>query len=288
MDFRILGPLEVENNGRAVELGGARQRALLAILLLHRREVVSADRLIEDLYRGEPPATAAKSLQAHVSRLRRALTPAKRLHTRAGGYVLEVGADEVDADRLAQLLGEGRRALSADEPLVASESLDAALRLWRGSPLVDVAYETFAWDEIARLEELRLQCFEERLEADLKLGRHAAVVGELERLVTDHPARERLRAQLMVALYRCGRQAEALEEYQVARGALVEELGIEPGRPLRELHQAILRQDPALDLAPLPEPAPEPARSAFVGREAELGELVSSWAGRARSRTRSG
>jgi DNA-binding SARP family transcriptional activator len=286
MDFRILGPLEVEDDGRAVELGGARQRALLAILLLHRREVVSADRLIEDLYRGEPPATAAKSLQAHVSRLRRALTPAKRLHTRAGGYVLEAGADEVDADRLVQLLAEGRRALSADEPVVASEALGAALRLWRGPPLIDVAYETFAQDEIARLEELRLQCFEERLEADLRLGRHRAVVGELERLVADNPVRERLRAQLMLALYRCGRQAEALEEYQSARAALVEELGIEPGRQLRELHQAILRQESALDLAPLPEPALEPARSAFVGREAELAELVAGlddvFAGRGR------
>jgi DNA-binding SARP family transcriptional activator len=286
MDFRILGPLEVENGGRPVELGGARQRALLAILLLHRREVVTADRLIEDLYRGEPPATAAKSLQAHVSRLRRALGPANCLQTRAGGYVLEVGLDEVDADRLVQLLAEGRRALSADDPVVASESLGAALRLWRGPPLVDVAYEAFAQDEIARLEELRLQCLEGRLEADLALGGHSAVVSELERLVAEYPLRERLRSQLMLALYRCGRQAEALDVYQEARHVLVDELGIEPARQLRELHQAILRQDTALDLATAAEPVVDRARSGFVGREAELAELVSglddAFAGRGR------
>jgi DNA-binding SARP family transcriptional activator len=280
MDFRILGPLEVDDGGRTVELGGTRQRALLAILLLRRNEVVAADRLIEDLYEGRPPATAAKSLQAHVSRLRRALRPEDRLHTRSGGYVLEVGLDEVDADRAVRLLAEGRRAGAAGEPETAARSLGAALALWRGPPLADVAYDGFAQDEIARLEELRLECLEERLEAELALGRHVEVVGELEQLVAERPARERLRGQLMLALYRCGRQAEALASYQDGRRVLVEELGIDPGRPLQELERAILNQDPALDPTAAPAAAAgeaaEPARQAagvFVGRERELALL---------------
>jgi DNA-binding SARP family transcriptional activator len=285
MDFRILGPLEVDDDGRAVELGGTRQRALLAILLLRRNEVVAADRLIEDLYDGRPPATAAKSLQAHVSRLRRALRPEDRLHTRAGGYLLEVGADELDADRAVRLLAEGRRANAAGDHDAAVRSLGGALALWRGPPLADVAYDGFAQDEIARLEELRLACLEERLDAELALGRHVEVVGELEQLVAEHPARERLRAQLMLALYRCGRQAEALASYQDARRVLVEQLGIDPGRPLQELERAILNQDPALDPVVAPraeadEPG-EPRRGAavFVGRERELALLDDALAG---------
>ena len=185
-----------------MELGGARQRALLAILLLHRNEVVSADRLIEELYDGRPPPTAAKSLQAHVSRLRGALRPEDRLHTRPGGYVLEVAPDELDADRAARLLAEGRKARGAGDHDAAAMSFDSALGLWRGRPLTDVAYDGFAQDEIARLDELRLECLEERLETDLERGRHAEVVGDLERLVAEHPGRERLRGQLMLALYR--------------------------------------------------------------------------------------
>jgi DNA-binding SARP family transcriptional activator len=282
MDFRILGPLEVEDDGRAVELGGTRQRALLTLLLLRRNEVVAADRLIEDLYDGRPPATAAKSLQAHVSRLRRALRPHDRLHTRAGGYVLEVGAGELDADRAARLLAEGRRARAAGDPEAAARSLGTALALWRGSPLADVAYDGFAQDEIARLEELRLECLEERLDADLALGRHVEVAGELEQLVAEHPARERLRGQAMLALYRCGRQADALAAYHDARRLLVDELGIDPGRPLQELERAILNQDPALDPV-LPSTARPDGRSererrpqsagVFVGRERELALL---------------
>jgi DNA-binding SARP family transcriptional activator len=283
MYFRILGPLEVDYNGRSVELGGARQRALLAILLLHRNEVVSADRLIEELYNGRPPPTAAKSLQAHISRLRSALRPEDRLHTRPGGYVLEVAPDELDADRAARLLAEGRKARGAGDHDVAAMSFDSALRLWRGRPLTDVAYDGFAQDEIMRLDELRLECLEERLETDLERGRHAEVVGDLERLVAEHPARERLRGQLMLALYRSGRQADALAAYQDARRALLDELGIEPGRALQELERAILNQDRRLD-APVSIEAPDrsehPGRRAagvFVGRERELADILGAF-----------
>jgi DNA-binding SARP family transcriptional activator len=278
MDFRILGPLEVEDGERAVELAGARQRALLAILLLERNEVVPTDRMIEELYGGRPPPTAPKSLQAHVSRLRRSL-PAGRLHTRAGGYVLEVEADEVDVDRFIRLLKDGRRALADGNPQAAVDSLTAALDLWRGPPLADVAYESFAQEEIAHLEELRLQCLEERFEAALVVGRQAEIVAELEHLVDEHPLRERLRGQLMLARYRCGRQAEALAAYQDGRRRLLDELGIDPGRALQELERAILNQDPLLDAVPTAAPAAQqvqPGRLAagiFVGRERELAQL---------------
>jgi DNA-binding SARP family transcriptional activator len=284
MDFRILGPLEVDDGGRSVELGGARQRALLAILVLRRNEVVSADRLIEDLYGGRPPATAPKSLQAHVSRVRSALRPENRLHTRAGGYVLEIGTDELDADRAAHLLADGRRARTAGDHDAAAVSLAAALRLWRGPPLADVAYDGFAQDEIARLNELRLECLEERLDADLDRGRHAEVAGELERLVAEYPLRERLRRQLMLSLYRCGRQAEALAAYQNGRRLMVEALGLEPGRELQELERAILNHDRRLDAPPpkrgeaLDGDAPgRRASGLFVGRERELGEVIAAF-----------
>jgi DNA-binding SARP family transcriptional activator len=283
MQFRILGPLEVDDDGRLVELGGARQRALFAILVLHRNEVVSSDRIIEDLYAGRPPATAAKSLQAHVSRVRSALRPGNRLHTRPGGYVLEVEAGELDAERAASLLAEGREARAAGDPDAAARSLASALRLWRGRPFADVAFDGFAQDEIARLEELRLDCVEERLEADLERQRHAEVVGELERLVAEHPLRERLRGQLMLALYRCGRQAEALGVYQDARRLLVDELGLEPGRALQDLERAILNQDRHLD-APVrggtPHRDTHPGRRAagvFVGRDRELNEILAAF-----------
>ncbi|HET9288490.1 MAG TPA: BTAD domain-containing putative transcriptional regulator [Gaiella sp.] len=283
MDFRILGPLEVDEGGRSVELGGARQRALLTILLLRRNEVVSADRLIEELYDGRPPPTAAKSLQAHVSRLRGALRPEDRLHTRPGGYVLEVAPDELDADRAARLVAEGRKARGAGDHDAAATSFASALGLWRGRPLADVAYDGFAQDEIARLDELRLECLEERLETDLERGRHAEVIGDLERLVAEHTGRERLRGQLMLALYRSGRQADALAAYQDARRSLLDELGIEPGRALQELERAILSQDRRLD-APASIEAPDrsehPGRRAagvFVGRERELADVLGAF-----------
>jgi DNA-binding SARP family transcriptional activator len=277
-NFRILGSLEVEEGGRHVDLGGARQRALLTILLLRRGEPVTADRLIEDLYAGDPPPTAAKSLQAHVSRLRKALGPGDRLRTEAGGYSLRVEPAELDADRFAALLAEARSAL-VDDPESALRTLDEALGLWRGPPFGDLGYTNFAQAELARLEELRLCCLEERIEAGLALGRPAELLPELERLVAENPLRERLRGQQMLALYRSGRQAEALRTFQDARRALVEELGLEPGSDLQSLERSILNHDPALDLPGAGEasgPPPQAGRLAagvFVGRTAELATL---------------
>jgi DNA-binding SARP family transcriptional activator/class 3 adenylate cyclase/tetratricopeptide (TPR) repeat protein len=255
VEFRLLGALEVDDDGREVALG-PKQQSLLAILLLRRGEVVPADQLIDDLYGGRPPRSAVRSLHAHVSRLRKALGDG-RLHTIHGGYVLEVEVESLDLDRMEDLVQRGRQALSAGDAAVASSTLAEALRLWRGAPLAEFRYADWAQPEIARLEEQRLAILEDRIEAELALGHHGGLVGELEALVHEHPLRERLRGQLMVTLYRSGRQAEALDVYQDARRALVDELGIEPGRSLRELEQAVLRQDPGLDL-PTEEP-PEPA-----------------------------
>ena len=271
MEFRILGPLEVVDDGRAVGLGGARPRALLAILLLRRNEVVPAERLREDLYGAEQPVTGAKSLQAHISRLRKALGP-NRVHTRGGGYGLEVAPDEVDADRFADQLGAGRSALAAGKAASAEHSFMEALALWRGPPLTDFAYQEFAQAEITRLEELRLACLEELFEARLALARHSETVGELERLVAEHPLRERLRGQLMLALYRDGRQAEALRAYQAARRALVEGLGIEPGPGCASFTTRSCSRTPRSSASATL--AAQPSRGAFVGREKELGQLL--------------
>ena len=273
MEFRILGPLEVEDDGRAVELGGTRQRALLAILLLRRGRLVSAGRLVEELYGAEPPATAAKSLQAHVSRLRKALSPADRVESRAGGYALRLEAGELDADRFEATHQAGRDALAEGRPHDAAAAFAEALALWRGPPLADLGYEDFAQGELARLEELHLSCLEDRIDADLALGQNGRAIADLEPLISSHPLRERLRSQFILALYRSGRQSEALEAYRSARAALIDELGIEPGRAMRDLHRAILRQDPALD-APAGAAPPAPAPSSFVGREPEIAELV--------------
>lgn len=243
MDFRILGPLEVLDGGRTLPLGGKRQRALLALLLLHANEVVASERLIDKLWGERPPSSAVNTLQAYVSRLRKPLG-AQRLVRRPSGYVLHVEPDELDRFRFERLLEEAR----ASEPVAARELLREALALWRGPALADVAYEEFAQIEIRRLEELRVDALERRIEADLSLEAHAAVVPELEALVAEHPLRERLHEQLILALYRSGRQAEALAGYRRARLVLVEELGIEPGPELQELQRAILRQDPSLTL----------------------------------------
>jgi DNA-binding SARP family transcriptional activator len=273
MDFRILGPLEVRDRDRTISLPGGRQRALLALLILNVNEAVSIDRLVDELWGGHAPATARKVIQNHVSQLRRVLDGAL-LVTQGSGYALRVEPGSVDVERFEELLAEGRDALGAGAVENAAETLREALALWRGSPLADFAYEPFAQSEIARLEERRLVALEERIDADLALGRHADVVGELEVLVSEHPLRERLRRQLMLALYRSDRQAEALDSYQAARNALVEELGIDPGRELRALHQAILQQDPGLDWSDAQEHAVESARGAFVGREPELASLA--------------
>jgi predicted ATPase/DNA-binding SARP family transcriptional activator len=233
VEFRILGPLEVLSDGQALDLGGAKQRALLAMLLLNANEVVSTDRLIDALWDENPPESAQKALQVHVSNLRKVLGK-ERLQTKTPGYLLRAEEHELDVKRFSELRASGQ--------------LDEALALWRGPPLADLGYQRFAQGEIARLEELRLACLEERLQRDLAHGRHAELTGELEALAAENPLRERLRGQLMLALYRSGRQAEALEVFQQARNSLVEELGIEPGRELRELHQAILNQAPALEL----------------------------------------
>jgi len=266
VEFRLLGPLEVSDHGRALELGGQKRRALLALLLLHANEVVSSDRLIEELWGEQPPQAAATALHGHVSRLRKLLGgdggSEQLLVTRPPGYMLHLEPEQLDLHRFERLRDEARTARSRGGLTAASTALQAALSLWRGPPLGDLAYERFAQTEVTRLAELRLATVEERIEVDLALGRHADVASELEALVGEHPLREGLRAQLMLALYRSGRQAEALQAYKQAREALVEGLGIEPGQPLRELQQAILRQDDSLD-AP-PEPA---TREAANGRK---------------------
>ncbi len=255
MEFGVLGPLEVRSSGTQVALGTAKQRALLAILLVHANELVSGDRLIDELW-PEPPETAANALQVYVGKLRKALEPERArgapgelLVTRAPGYMLRVEPDELDADRFERLLGEGRRAGEAKDPATAANRLRTALELWRGPALVDFAYDPFAQTEIARLEELRLDAIEERLAADLALGGAADLVAELEALVRDNPLRERLRAQLMLALYRSGRQADALEVYRQTRETLDEELGLAPSRLLQRLQAAILHQEPALEIS---------------------------------------
>jgi DNA-binding SARP family transcriptional activator/class 3 adenylate cyclase len=251
MRFGVFGPLEVTNDGgRKLALGGPKQRSVLAILLLRANEVVSQDRLAEELWPGRPSASSAATLQAHVSRLRRALGTDERIVTAAGGYMLRVAPGELDRDQFERLIEEGSGALASADWEQAAERLGEALALWRGPPLSDFQYDSFAQGEIARLSELHVGALEQRLEAELALGREERIVGDLERLVREHPFRERLRAQLMLALYRTGRQAEALEAYRNARAALVEELGIEPAAELRQLHEAILAQDPSLLLEP--------------------------------------
>ncbi len=251
MEIRILGPLEVSHDGRLVELGAGRQRALLALLALHARETVATDHLIEELWGGSPPPTASKALQNLVSTLRRSLG-ADSIATRPPGYSLRLEADDLDASRFERLAAEGHRLLEED-PARAGRVLREALGLWRGLALADFAYEDFAQTEIARLGELRLAAIEDRIDADLALGRATELVPELESLVSAHPLRERLRGQFMLALYRTGRQADALEAYRSGRRLLDAELGLEPKEELQRLERAILNHDPALELPPAAE-----------------------------------
>jgi DNA-binding SARP family transcriptional activator/DNA-binding beta-propeller fold protein YncE len=243
--FRILGSVEVRAGAEPLDLGGRKPTALLALLILYGTEGVSADRLIDELWGEDPPRTARKSLQVHVSRLRRELGEGV-LETRPHGYVLRIEREQVDLYRFEELLEEGRDALQAGNPRQAAFVLREALALWRGAPLAGLHGEPFAQSAAARLDDLRLDAVELRVEADLALGRHAALVGELERLVSEHPFRESLRRQLMLALYRSGRQADALAVYRSARRTFTDELGVEPGPELRELEAAILRHDPSL------------------------------------------
>lgn len=263
MEIHILGPLEASEDGQSLDLGPPKQRALLSLLVLHRNEVVSADRLIDELWAGRPPVAAGKSIQVYVSQLRKTLGAAA-IESRSGGYRLSLATDVDRFDRLAE---EGRDLLQRGEPRRAAVVLRKALSLWRGPPLADVAYESFAQGEIARLEELRMSTLEEKIDADLADGREGELVPELQRLARDNPLRERLRGQLMLALYRTGRQAEALEAYREARRMLKDELGLEPSRELQQLEQAILRQDETLGAAARPRvpPAVRPAYALGIG-----------------------
>ena len=247
MEFRILGPLEAWDDNHELALGGRKPRALLAALLLRPNEVVPADRLIEELWGEEPADSAAGALRVNVSRLRKALPP-DVLRTKAPGYAIRVGPEELDLHRFERLVEAGRDFRAHGQTAEAAQLLRQALALWRGPALADFSYETFAEAAIARLEEIRLAALELRVDLDLAVGRHDELVGELEALIAEHPLRERLRGHLMTALYRSGRQAEALETYQAARRALVDGLGIEPSTDLQELERAILHQDRSLDV----------------------------------------
>ena len=257
MEFRVLGPLEVRDNGRVLELGGAKQRAVLALLLLHANEVVSLDRLIDAIWGEQPPDTAAAAVHGSISRLRKVLEPNGApygvLRTQPPGYLVAADPESLDRHRFERLAADGKAALEQGDPGRAGDVLREALALWRGSALADLAHTIADCTEIERLEEERLAALEGRIDADLALGRHAELVPELEALVARHPLRERLRGQLMLALYQCGRQADALAAYREGSRLLDEELGLAPGPELRELERRILLQDPDL-VAPRPSP----------------------------------
>ena len=272
IDFRVLGPVEALRNGEPLRLGGPRQRALLALLLLEEGRPVSGDRLIDELWHGTSPRGAATTLRAYVSRLRSALGE-NTITARPPGYALDVEADEVDGKRFELLLREGREALARGAAGLAADRLEAALALWRGPALCDVADGGVLALEAARLDELRLACREERIEAYLALGRHAELVPELERLVSEQPLRERLWRQLVIALYRSERQADALAAYRRARALLSEELGLEPSEELRAVERAVLRQEvPAAPVVEARHNLPA-AVTSFIGRERELADL---------------
>jgi DNA-binding SARP family transcriptional activator/ABC-type transport system substrate-binding protein/streptogramin lyase len=264
MRFGLLGPLEVRTDEKVLRLGGDKQRALLAILLVHANEVVLRDRLLEEIWPDRPPGGAAHSLDHQISRLRKVLDPPDALVTRSGGYVLRVLPGDIDVHHFEENLERGRQANAAGKPTEALAALDAALDLWRGPALAGVVDEPFLAVEAQRLEELRLTALEERFDARLGLGEHHSLVAELDAFVKHHPLRERPRAQLMLALYRSGRQAEALRVYADARRALVDELGLEPGPELQQLERAILRQDPSLAAA----------RRARLGRRGRVAALL--------------
>ena len=278
MEIRILGPTEAIVDGRAARLAGAKQRAVLVMLALEAPRAVTAERLVEGLWGEAPPPSAGKMLQVYVSQLRKALTGdgGSAIVTRGRGYELQIAPDAVDAQRFARLVGEATRAAELGAP---DDVARAALALWRGAPLIDVADEPFAAPEIRRLEELRVTALELEIDADLRAGRQREVVGRLDRLIAEHPLRERLHAQRMLALYRAGRQADALAAYRVARRTLVEEIGTEPGPELRRLHEAVLRQDPALEPAEAQALPPEldVESTLLIGRSPELAWLRTAW-----------
>jgi WD40 repeat protein/DNA-binding SARP family transcriptional activator len=284
-EIRILGPVELWRVGEPVHVGGPRQRALLVLLALRANEAVSSDRLLEELFGADARDRSANAVQAAVSRLRRLLEPGS-LETRGGGYVLHVDAEQLDSVRFERLLAEGRAQLAGGDPAAAASTLRDALSLWRGPPLGDVAALDFARADARRLDELRVIGLMDRIEAELELGAAQQLVPELESLAAENPLRERLRGQLMLALYRCGRQADALAVYRETRRLLRDELGLEPGRPLQELEQAILRQDARLEpaaaagqpvvLCPFKGLAPFTTGDAayFFGRERLVDEVI--------------
>jgi DNA-binding SARP family transcriptional activator/streptogramin lyase len=247
MEFRVLGPLEVEEDGRVLKLGGGKQRALLALLLLHANEAVSRDRLIDELWSSRPPETASAAIQVYVSQLRK-LLGRDAIVTQPPGYLIRIQEGTLDLERFEASVARAR-GVPPDE---AAELLRHALALWRGSPLAELE-GSFARPERAQLDEQRLSALEQRIDADLELGRHTQLVPELEGLVREHPLREHLRGQLMLALYRCGRQAEALDVYRTGRRLLNEEVGLEPGEELRRLERSILMQDESLSAPAAPD-----------------------------------
>jgi SARP family transcriptional regulator, regulator of embCAB operon len=257
VDFRILGPLEVETDGAAVRLEGVKQRIILAALLTCANDVVGLDRLVDWLWGRRPPRSAATIVQAHVSRLRRLLEPEREpwaesrlLVRRSPGYLLHIEWDHLDALRFERLVGQGRSALERGDAGPASQMLASALGLWRGRALADLSFVDAAQPDIARLEGLRLSATAMRIDADLTLGRHVALVPELEALVREHPLDERLSGQLMIALCRCGRRADSLSVYARVRTRLARELHIEPAPASQRLAAAILSQHPDLDICP--------------------------------------
>ena len=281
MEFRILGSIEAHDESGSLALGGAKPRAVLAMLLLRANEPVSAERLAVAIWGEDTPQRAVRAVQVHVSRLRKALRDPEVLTTTPAGYVLRVRPGELDVERFERLTEEGSLLLAEGRPVEAARRLRAALALWRGPALADLALEPFARDDAARLEELRLTATEARIRADLESGAHTELVTELRRLVAQNPRRERLAAQLMLALYRCGRQADALDAYRDVRRAMQDEIGLEPGRELRELQGAILAQDPGLDVEPpvsrLPGKLDMAGDAPLEGRRAELARLRARW-----------
>ena len=307
LDIRLLGPVSAERGGEPVAFGGPRQRAVLARLALVAGQVVTVDRLIDDVWAGEPPATAVNTLQSYVSLLRRALGGAERLPREGPGYVLAVDRSELDTARFEDRLTSARRHLAAD-PRRALDELDAALGEWRGPVLADVADEEWARAAAVRWDDMRLAALEARFDALLALGRHTEAIGELERAIDEHPFREGFTERLMIALYRSGRQTEALRAFSRTREVLADELGLDPSPRLAALQTSILNHDPSLlrrgrrrpepadrsrapvadvavvqrtGLEPSPVPLPAPivraAAESFVGREKEIADLRRMW-----------
>jgi DNA-binding SARP family transcriptional activator len=264
LEFRILGPLEVVDGQRPVQLGGPKQRATLALLLLAPNRVVSVGQLADALYSGSPPVTAVTQVQRQVSELRKAFGSTAAIETRSPGYAIRLSSDQLDLSRFERLMEEANLARVEGDRRAEAKLLREALAVWRGPPLADLAYESFAQSSIERLEEIRLVALERRFDADLSLGRHAELVAELDQLTGEHPVRERLHGQLMLALYRSGRQAEALEVYRKARETLLHEFGIDPSPALHELERAILNQEPSLATEHAASPRREPERVLLV------------------------